>query len=89
MMDQQVPWSNFKKVSVDIENKVDGYFPLVSGHMAQQGIEAVGWDDWAQADLFVASYVRNVKLRDKFLKYEATYTSAWAQSSQFNTSMPC
>ena len=55
VMDRQVPWSKFKgkKAWVDIENRVDGYFPVVSRHMAQPGIEVFGWDDWAQADVFV------------------------------------
>ena len=54
-MARKVPWSKFKgkKAWVDIENRVDGYFPVVSRHMAQQGIEVLGWDDWAQADVFV------------------------------------
>ena len=38
---------------VDIENRVGGYFPVVGRHMAQQGIEVLGWDDWAQAVVFV------------------------------------
>ena len=47
MMDQQVPWSEFKcnKACVEIENRVYGCFPVVSRHMAQQGIEALGLDD--------------------------------------------
>ena len=55
VMDRQVPWSKFKgkKAWVDTENRVDGDFPVVSRHMAQQGIEVLGWDDWAQADVFV------------------------------------
>ena len=55
VMDRQVPWSKFKgkKAWVDIENRVDGDFPVVSRRMAQQGIEVLGWDDWAQADVFV------------------------------------
>ena len=32
---------------------MDEDFPVVSRHMAQQGIEVLGWDDWAQADVFV------------------------------------
>ena len=53
--DRQVPWSKFKgkKAWVDIENRVDGDFAVVSHHLAQQGIEVLGWDDWAQADVFV------------------------------------
>ena len=38
---------------MDIENRVDGYFAVVSRHMAQQGIEVLGWDDWGQAGVFV------------------------------------
>ena len=55
VMDRQVPWSKFKgkKAWVGIENRVDGDFPVVSRHMAQQGIEVLGWDDWAQADVLV------------------------------------
>ena len=55
-MNRQVPWSKLKgkKEWVDIEKKVDGDFPVVNRHMAQQGIEVLGWDDWAQADVFVA-----------------------------------
>ena len=34
---------------MDIENRVDGDIPVVSRHMAQLGIEVLGWDDWAQA----------------------------------------
>jgi hypothetical protein len=45
------PSSKGKQAWVDIENRVDGYFPAVSRHMAQQGIEVLGWDDWAQADV--------------------------------------
>ncbi|MFM7989241.1 MAG: hypothetical protein ACKPKO_59000 [Candidatus Fonsibacter sp.] len=48
MMDQQVPWSEFKGKQhawVDIENKAEGYFPVASRHMAQQAIEVLGWDD--------------------------------------------
>ena len=54
-MDRQAPWSKFKdmKAWMDIENRVDGDFPVVIRHMAQQGIEVLGWDDWAQADVFV------------------------------------
>ena len=55
MMDQQVAWSKYKKASVDIENRVDGYFQIVSGPKAQQGIEVLGWDDCAQAYVFVVS----------------------------------
>ncbi|MFM7981827.1 MAG: hypothetical protein ACKPKO_21165, partial [Candidatus Fonsibacter sp.] len=69
MTDQHVPWSKFKgkQASVDIEARVGGDFPVVSGHMAQQGIEVLGRDDWAQADVCVVSYLRKDKLRDKFL----------------------
>ena len=54
-MDRQVPWSKFegKKAWVDIENTVEGHFPVVSRHMAQQGIEVLGWDHWALADVSV------------------------------------
>jgi hypothetical protein len=53
-MDRQVPWSKFKgkKAWVGIENRVDGYFPVVSRRVAQQGINVLGWDDWAQTDVF-------------------------------------
>ena len=63
--DQQVPWSKFKgnQAWVDIENRVDGYFPAVSRHnMAQQGIEVLGCNDWAQAVVFVVSDLRNDQL---------------------------
>ena len=46
-MDRQVPWSKFKgnQAWADIEHKVDGYFPIVSRRLAQQGIEGLSWDD--------------------------------------------
>ena len=50
---------------MDIENRVDGDFPVVSRHMRQQGIEVLGWDDWAQADVYVVSDLRKGKLRDR------------------------
>ena len=68
-MDRRVLWSKFKgkQAWVDIENRVDGYFPVVSRHMAQQRIEVLGWDDWSKADAFVVSDLRNDKLRDRIL----------------------
>ena len=53
VMDRQVPWSMFdgKKAWADIENTVEGYILVVSRHMAQQGIEVLGSDHWAQADV--------------------------------------
>ena len=49
VMDRQVPWSKFegKKAWVDIEIRVEGDLPVVSRHMAQQGIEVLVWDDRA------------------------------------------
>ena len=48
VMDRQVPWSKFegKKAWADIENIAEGDFPVVSRHLAQQGIEVLGWDIW-------------------------------------------
>ena len=68
-MDRQVPWSKFegKKAWVDIENTVEGYVPVVSRLMAQQGIEGLGWDHWAQAGVFVVSDLRKDKLRDRII----------------------
>ncbi len=45
-MDRPAPWSKFKgkKACVDIENRVDGDVPVVSRHMAQHGIEVLGWE---------------------------------------------
>ncbi|MFM7979515.1 MAG: hypothetical protein ACKPKO_09390, partial [Candidatus Fonsibacter sp.] len=65
MMDQQVRWSLFKKASVDIKNKVGGNFQTMSGHMAQQGKEVLGWDDNPKTHVCVASDLRKDKLRDK------------------------
>ena len=47
VMDRQAPWSKFngKKAWVDIQNRVDGDFPVVSRRMAPQGIEVLGWGD--------------------------------------------
>ena len=69
VMDRQVPWSKFegKKAWVDIENTVAGDFPVVSRHMAQQGIEVLGRDHWAQADVFVVSDLRKDKLREQII----------------------
>ena len=47
---------------MDIENRVDGYFPVVSRHLAQQDIQVWVLDDWAQADVFVVSGVRKDRL---------------------------
>ena len=62
-----MPRSKFegKKAWVDIEHRVDGYVPVVSRHMAQQGIEVLDWDYWVQADVFVVSGLRKDKLRDR------------------------
>ena len=80
-MDQQVLWSNCKskKAWVDIENKVDGDFPVVSRHMAQQGIEVLGWDDLAQTDVFVVSDLKNAKLRDK-IRWRTALVGCWLLS---------
>ena len=80
-MDRQVPWSKFKgnKAWVDIENRVDGDYPVVSRHMAQQGIEVFGWDDWAQADVFVVSDLRNDKLRDR-IRWRTALAGCWLLS---------
>ena len=77
-MDRQVPWSKFKgKLAwVDIENKVDGDFPVVSGHMAQQGIEVLGWDYWAQANVFVVSGLSNDKIQRK-IRWRTTLARCW------------
>ena len=80
-MDRQVPWSKFKgkEAWVDIENKVDGYFPVVSRHMAQQGIEVLGWDDWAQRDVCVVLDLRKDKIRDK-IRWRTTLARCWLLS---------
>ena len=80
-MDRQVPWSKFegKKAWVDIENTVEGYFPVVSRHMAQQGIEVLGWDHWAQADVFVVSDLRKDKLRDRII-WRTALAGCWLLS---------
>jgi hypothetical protein len=80
-MDRQVPWSKFKgkQAWVDSENKVDGYFPIVSRHMAQQCIEVLGWDDWAQADVSAASDLRNDQLRDR-VRWRTTLAGCWLLS---------
>ncbi len=80
-MDRQVPWSKFKgkKAWVDIENRVDGYFPVVSRHMAQQGIEVWGWDDWAQADVFVLSDLRKDTFRDR-IRWRTALAGCWLLS---------
>ena len=80
-MDRQVPWSKFegKKAWVDIRNTVEGYFPVVSRHMAQQGIEVLGWDHWAQADVFVVSDLRKDKLRDRII-WRTTLSRCWLLS---------
>ena len=64
---------------MDIENRVDGYFAVVSRHMAQQGIEVLGWDDWAQADVFVVSDLRNEKLRDR-IRWLTAFAGCWLLS---------
>ena len=80
-MGRQVPWSKFKgkKAWVDIENRVDGDFPVVSRHMAQQGIEVLGWDDWAQADVSVVSDLRKDKLRDR-IRWRTALAGCWLLS---------
>ena len=72
-MARQVLWSKFKGKTawVDIENRVDVYVSVVSRHMAQQGIEVLGWDDWAQAEVFVVSDLRQDKLRDRIRRRTA------------------
>ena len=44
VMDRQVPWSKFKgkKAWVDIENRVDGYFPVVCRHIGSTGHRSLG-----------------------------------------------
>ena len=81
MMDRQVPWSKFKGTNawVDIENRVDGDFPAVSRHMAQQGIKVLGWDDWAQADVFVFPILRNDQLRDR-IRWRTALAMCWLLS---------
>ena len=80
-MDRQVPWSKLKgkKAWVDIENRVDGDFRVVSRHMAQQGIEVLGWEDWAQAAVFVVSVLRKDKLRDR-IRWRTTLAGCWLLS---------
>ncbi|MFM7980928.1 MAG: hypothetical protein ACKPKO_16575, partial [Candidatus Fonsibacter sp.] len=75
------PWSEFKgkQAWVDIENRVGGDFPFVSRHMAQEGIEVLGWDDWAQADVFVVAHLRQDKLRDK-IRWRTTLARCWSLS---------
>ena len=62
-----MPWSKLKgkKAWVDIENRADGDFLVASRHMAQQGIEVLGWEDWAQADVIVVPDLRKDKIRDR------------------------
>ena len=81
VMDRQVPWSKFegKKAWVDIENRVGRVFLVVSRHMAQQGIEVLGWDDWARADVFVDSDLRKDKLRDNII-WHTTLAGCWLLS---------
>ena len=81
VMDRQVPWSKFegKKAWVDIENTVERYFPVVSRHMAQQGIEVLGWDHWAQADVFVVSDLRKDNLRDRII-WRTALAGCWLLS---------
>ncbi|MFM7985020.1 MAG: hypothetical protein ACKPKO_37445, partial [Candidatus Fonsibacter sp.] len=66
MMDQQAPWSKFKKASVDIENRVYGDFPVV-GRLAQ-------------ADICVVSYLRKDKLRDSF-RWRTALAGCWLLSN--------
>ena len=56
-----------------------GEFPVVSRHMAQQGIEVLGWDDCAEADVFVVSDFRKDKLRDK-IRWRTTLAGCWLLS---------
>ena len=64
---------------MDIENRVDGDFPVVSRHMAQQGIEVLGWDGWAQSDVFVFSDLTNDKLRDT-IRWRTALAGCWLLS---------
>ena len=70
---------NGKKAWVDIENRVAADCPVVSRHMAQQGIEVLGWDDWAQADVFVLSDLRKDKLRDR-IRWRTALAGCWLLS---------
>ena len=76
-----MPRSRFKdkKAWVDIENRVDGDVPVVSRHIAQQGIEVFGWDDWAQADVCVVSDLRKDKLRDR-IRWRTALARCWVSS---------
>ena len=44
--------------------------------MAQQGIEVLGWDDWAQADVFVVSDLKKDKLRDR-IRWRTVLAMCW------------
>ena len=66
VMDRQVPWSKFKGNSVVC-------------HVAQQGFEVFGWDDWAQADVCVVSVMRKDKLRDK-IRWRTVLPMCWLLS---------
>ena len=65
---------------MDIENKVGGYFPVVSRHMARQGIEVFGLDDWAQSDVFEVSDLRHDKIRDR-TRWRTALRACWLLSS--------
>ncbi|MFM7982004.1 MAG: hypothetical protein ACKPKO_22065 [Candidatus Fonsibacter sp.] len=81
MMDQQVPWLEFKgkQAWVVIENRVDGYVPVASRRTAQQGIEVLGWDDLSQADVFVVSDLRKDKLGDR-IRWRTALAGCWLLS---------
>ena len=78
-----MPWSKFKgkKAWVDIENRVDGYCPVVSHHMAQQGIEVLEWGNWAQREAFVVSDLRKDKLRDR-IHWRTAFAGSWARAAE-------
>ena len=81
MMDRQVPWRRFvgKKAWVDFDNRVDGDFVVVRGHLAQQGIDVLGPDDWAQAHIFVVADLRKERLRERIL-WRAALAGCWLLS---------
>jgi hypothetical protein len=49
----------------------------VSRHLAQQGIKVLGFDDWAQANIFVVTDLR--KLRDR-IRWRTALAGCWLLS---------
>ena len=82
VMGRQVPWSKFKgkKAWVDIENKVDGYFPVVRAvvwliRASRSWVGTIG----PKADVFVVSDLRNDKIRDR-TRWRTALAGRWLSS---------